>query len=345
MNLTEVREKMTHEKQMAIEQLKESMNKAHQIEVETLKVKSLSMDRSPSDGSLEKIERPESTEPLMLEQQIVQLRAELQEKIVALETTQRLHDEKTMELKEQAEKAQENALRNFKTTVTAEQQTIFNEAISRITAEKDKVIQELKLQLESANKENETLSAKLNQPTSPVSPTSLPADLRRSVWERSVSGSMTESVVVSPLNEQSTTTIKNEASTSTVPGVDNVDRISFLTCAVGDLVLLTYDQRLENYLAFTTSSALYFLNTDCWEDFGIKKELAESKRNWILGRVLEKEYCQAKKKNNRFNVAVGAKFYRIKVKPWVLESSSKQGMASSTHAVKDSSVSQKTSQP
>ncbi|CAF1195459.1 unnamed protein product [Rotaria sp. Silwood1] len=36
----------------------------------------------------------------------------------------------------------------------------------------------------------------------------------------------------------------------------------------------------------------------------------------LLGQVTDKEYCQAKKANNRFNVPLGTKFYRVRVKPW-----------------------------
>jgi hypothetical protein len=36
----------------------------------------------------------------------------------------------------------------------------------------------------------------------------------------------------------------------------------------------------------------------------------------LLGQVTDKEYCQAKKPNNRFNVPLGTKFYRVRVKPW-----------------------------
>lgn len=36
----------------------------------------------------------------------------------------------------------------------------------------------------------------------------------------------------------------------------------------------------------------------------------------LLGQVTDKEYCQAKKTNNRFNVPLGTKFYRVRVKPW-----------------------------
>jgi len=42
----------------------------------------------------------------------------------------------------------------------------------------------------------------------------------------------------------------------------------------------------------------------------------------LFGQVTDKEYCQAKKPNNRFNVPMGTKFYRVRVKPWKPTSSS-----------------------
>ena len=36
----------------------------------------------------------------------------------------------------------------------------------------------------------------------------------------------------------------------------------------------------------------------------------------LLGQVTDKEYCQAKKPNNRFYVPLGTKSYRVRVKPW-----------------------------
>ena len=34
-----------------------------------------------------------------------------------------------------------------------------------------------------------------------------------------------------------------------------------------------------------------------------------------IGRVTEKEYCHAKKDENRYKVSKGTKFYRVKVRP------------------------------
>ena len=37
---------------------------------------------------------------------------------------------------------------------------------------------------------------------------------------------------------------------------------------------------------------------------------------WVLGEIVDKEYCQAKKTANRFKVPIGTKFYRVKAVPW-----------------------------
>ena len=37
---------------------------------------------------------------------------------------------------------------------------------------------------------------------------------------------------------------------------------------------------------------------------------------WVLGEIVDKEYCQAKKTANRFKVPIGTKFYRVKAIPW-----------------------------
>lgn len=36
----------------------------------------------------------------------------------------------------------------------------------------------------------------------------------------------------------------------------------------------------------------------------------------LLRQMTSKEYCQAKKPNNRFNVSLGTKFYRVRLKSW-----------------------------
>nr|AWV66629.1 RB1-inducible coiled-coil protein 1 [Brachionus rotundiformis] len=45
---------------------------------------------------------------------------------------------------------------------------------------------------------------------------------------------------------------------------------------------------------------------------------AEKQPQWFVGKVLVKEFCVARKENNRFKVPGGTRFYRVKLKPYNL---------------------------
>ncbi|RMC15411.1 hypothetical protein DUI87_07602 [Hirundo rustica rustica] len=85
---------------------------------------------------------------------------------------------------------------------------------------------------------------------------------------------------------------------------------------VGDLVLIILDERHDNYVLFTVSPTLYFLHSESLAALDLKPASGASRRPWVLGKVMEKEYCQAKKAQNRFKVPLGTKFYRVKAVPW-----------------------------
>ncbi|XP_064486648.1 RB1-inducible coiled-coil protein 1-like isoform X1 [Ornithodoros turicata] len=94
------------------------------------------------------------------------------------------------------------------------------------------------------------------------------------------------------------------------------DKVSILTCNVGDVVLLCYDEGHQNYVLFVLGPVLHFLHTECLETLGLRPGPGCTRKGWVLAEVVEKEYCQAKKPQNRYRVAVGTRFYRIKAKPW-----------------------------
>ncbi|KAM6282985.1 RB1-inducible coiled-coil protein 1 isoform 3-T4 [Porphyrio hochstetteri] len=97
------------------------------------------------------------------------------------------------------------------------------------------------------------------------------------------------------------------------------EKIAIRDFQVGDLVLIILDERHDNYVLFTVSPTLYFLHSESLAALDLKPgECASgaSRRPWVLGKVMEKEYCQAKKAQNRFKVPLGTKFYRVKAVPW-----------------------------
>ena len=60
-------------------------------------------------------------------------------------------------------------------------------------------------------------------------------------------------------------------------------------------------------------SPLHFLHSESITPLGL--DTADTGRKMTVGEVVEKEYCQAKKAQNRFGVPQGTKFYRVKCKP------------------------------
>ncbi|XP_009872016.1 PREDICTED: RB1-inducible coiled-coil protein 1, partial [Apaloderma vittatum] len=94
------------------------------------------------------------------------------------------------------------------------------------------------------------------------------------------------------------------------------EKIAIRDFQVGDLVLIILDERHDNYVLFTVSPTLYFLHSESLAALDLKPVSGASRRPWVLGKVMEKEYCQAKKAQNRFKVPLGTKFYRVKAVPW-----------------------------
>ncbi|OCT74723.1 RB1-inducible coiled-coil protein 1 [Xenopus laevis] len=94
------------------------------------------------------------------------------------------------------------------------------------------------------------------------------------------------------------------------------EKIAIRDFQVGDLVLIILDERHDNYVLFTVSPTLYFLHSESLSSLDLKPASGSSRKPWVLGKVMEKEYCQAKKAQNRFKVPLGTKFYRVKAVPW-----------------------------
>ncbi|XP_038046178.1 RB1-inducible coiled-coil protein 1-like [Patiria miniata] len=102
------------------------------------------------------------------------------------------------------------------------------------------------------------------------------------------------------------------------PGsASRAEKISIIDISVGDLVLIFFEEPRDNYVVFSIEPTLYFVHSESLAGLDLKHHgSAGPKRQWIIGRVTDKEYCQAKKANNRFKVAIGTKFYRVKAKKY-----------------------------
>ena len=65
-------------------------------------------------------------------------------------------------------------------------------------------------------------------------------------------------------------------------------------------------------------SHFHFLHSDSLALLGLAPN-ATPRKQYVTAEVIDKEYCQAKKSENRFRVPQGTKFYRVKCKPLVKE--------------------------
>ncbi|XP_043470313.1 RB1-inducible coiled-coil protein 1 isoform X1 [Leptopilina heterotoma] len=111
------------------------------------------------------------------------------------------------------------------------------------------------------------------------------------------------------------TKIREKLSKSTV-GLVQQGLINISSCNPGDLVLVLWDSQHRNYIIFQESRTMYFLNSDCINVLDLKGGPdGTPNRLHVVAEVIDKEYCHAKKPENRFRVPQGTKFYRVRVKP------------------------------
>lgn len=265
---------------------------------------------------------------------------------VALEE-QRIKFENDIEnLKAKFEKERIEAIAMAKSSTMAERQMKFNEVVVKVTTEKELVITNLKkhvAELEDEIEKNKAVIDKLmrgemdtmqGQETNQMKPSVV-------ISAHSFSDLREMGASVLPVEERVAEledTIRNKdeelaklqrkfmemSMTVSTANFFQGDRVSFLTCSVGDTVLLCYDDRHEHYVVFNIGTTMHFLHSDCLEALGLKPDARYPRKSWVLAEIVDKEYCQAKKEQNRFKVPLGTKFYRVRAKPWDKEAALSQ---------------------
>ncbi|KAI1287600.1 RB1-inducible coiled-coil protein 1 [Halotydeus destructor] len=101
------------------------------------------------------------------------------------------------------------------------------------------------------------------------------------------------------------------------PGsVGSPDKISVLSCDVGDVILLCFTERYNSYVVFSLNPVLHFLHNDSEGVLQLQPGPGEQRKSWALAEITDKEYCQARRPQNRYRVGAGTRFYRIKARPW-----------------------------
>ncbi|XP_030839330.1 RB1-inducible coiled-coil protein 1 isoform X2 [Strongylocentrotus purpuratus] len=91
-----------------------------------------------------------------------------------------------------------------------------------------------------------------------------------------------------------------------------MEKVAISDISLGDLVFIFFQEGQENFMVYSLEPTLYFLHTESLSALGLRATGQAASKFWIIARITDKEYCQAKKAQNRFKVQVGTKFYRVK---------------------------------
>ncbi|ROI16376.1 RB1-inducible coiled-coil protein 1 [Anabarilius grahami] len=238
------------------------------------------------------------------------------------------------------ERTKNEEMQNLKTSLIAEQQTNFNTVLTREKLKKEQIINDLTEKLKNVMQQQEkdkglieTLSEdrasilqekkqmeeELNRLRSTVlvSSSFFPPNPIPVVMEAHGACGPTHTEVLSP-STPDPERLASMAAFKDEERVESAVEASMMTVhfQVGDLVLIILDERHDNYVLFTVGPTLYFLHSESLTALDLKPATGATRRPWVLGKVMEKEYCQAKKAQNRFKVPLGTKFYRVKAVPW-----------------------------
>ncbi|XP_017878642.1 RB1-inducible coiled-coil protein 1 isoform X2 [Ceratina calcarata] len=89
--------------------------------------------------------------------------------------------------------------------------------------------------------------------------------------------------------------------------------ITVTRCNPGDHVLMFWDPNYWTYMLYQESMTMYFLNSDCLAPgIDIMPDGTPRPTQHIV-QVIDKQYCHARKSENRYRVPSGTKFYQVNV--------------------------------
>lgn len=257
-----------------------------------------------------------------------------------------MHEKEMQQLKRQMQAEEEEKLNSQRTLLTAEKQLVFNQALSKLAEEKDQIIFEFEKKLNELTCQNQKvedlsqteeelkknrmhvvqLEQKIQQMESyqqqlqdelvtasqDVEPASLDVTARSEEEDKLMEMEKTMKFKDERIEKLQHKVMELSMSASVL----EQDKVSITSFQSGDLVLLCLDEEHGHYVVFTVGNTLHFLHTDCLDNLGLRPGPSTPREPWVLGVITDKEYCIAKKPQNRYRVPQGTKFYRVRAKPW-----------------------------
>ncbi|CRK91306.1 CLUMA_CG004981, isoform B [Clunio marinus] len=286
------------ERDAALKELRERMLTDHRNEIESLRCKfklMTSMERSPSDTSLEKIERPDIIDISSHEAIVNQMKENFEEE---LKVTVKAAIEK-----ERSESTRKVSVTSSPGKSPIESQEIFR----RILDEKDRQLDQMREREQFLMKE----SMRLKETIQSLTDIEL-NESQLSIYKEKLEDAQNEKKKLEKDLEKERSKRAKLSALSQCSGGVTVN-----SCSKDDLVLVVWNSAHDQYTVVQDSSILYFLHAESFNDMKLVSVPPNTypKVNFCIGKVTDKEYCHAKKDENRYKVSKGTKFYRVKVRP------------------------------
>uniref|UniRef100_A0A0N4X5S5 ATG11 domain-containing protein n=1 Tax=Haemonchus placei TaxID=6290 RepID=A0A0N4X5S5_HAEPC len=110
--------------------------------------------------------------------------------------------------------------------------------------------------------------------------------------------------------------------TQTSVGLTTMDRmVSIEDIIEGSTVLVIWNDRHNAYMLFSSSAYSHFVKESSVRRLGLATVFPSlPRRNWILGKVSHLDLCIIRKADNRYNLPVETKVYRVDVDPLDVQS-------------------------
>ncbi|XP_026757474.2 RB1-inducible coiled-coil protein 1 isoform X2 [Galleria mellonella] len=319
-------------KQKEIKELQEKMHMDYKAEIESLRsrfrlVALTNMDRSPSESSLEKIERTD----------VIEIS---NHNAIVMQTKENAEVEREEAVKEAVAKCEaewkqkmESELDAIKAKYEAEKQVTINDVRGRLLSEKDRQLEALREREQALVRECNKYRDTIQQLTDPE--TNDYDALLKTQFATLENDKALLQQQVAELKKQ----LEKKADEGEKSREEDVDfrrgrggwakwrghtplglaagALSLSSCLPGHTVLVLWDPAHRNYTVMQESSTMYFVYSDCLPslDLSIQVDNESERRLYAIATVESKEYCYAKKSSNRYLMPRGSRFYRVRVRP------------------------------
>ncbi|XP_050497686.1 RB1-inducible coiled-coil protein 1 isoform X4 [Diabrotica virgifera virgifera] len=324
-DLQRLLEEKEAEKEKIAKETTDRLTRDYKAEIESIRsrFKLMTMERSPSDSSLEKsvdFSNLASNSPFLLQ---------MKEKFEM--DKERAVSEALLKEREKWEKLMAIRIRETETKFLEEKDISLQNLAKKITEEKDKQIdflmeREKNLNLECikykstiqqlAESEIESSDVELLKKISALQEEkdALAEELEKCRSQNVKAVDMSTSVAVCEAKVDVTTSpIKQKESKKSEPTPKGI--LSVESCKSGDRVIVGWDKEHENFRVVQEKQHLYFVHSDYLEGLGLEVIEGQPNKHFCIAEVLDKEYCYARKSDNRYKVPKSTKFFRVKVRP------------------------------